>query len=712
MHGAHTALAAPCQPPPACVPMGAWMDPTLPVVPMPDASASSGQPAMHAHHLIPILDLHPISDRPGHQIGHACLPGTELPHPVLLLKRGDTWIARVTLCPHQGEGLETCPEDPAIPLNCTVHGLPIERSNTPPCYAVEERDGCFYLRIPNTRVAISGALTSQAAEDHIAEQQRLSAFITNVTNTMDNLLLVLDREGLIRQANAAVRRHLGTTPEALYGLSPDTLIAPEALPELQALAPELPAGQQLFQLILSQGQLDLETRLRSHPPGRDAATPPPASTRPFVLRASILYDQYGTLDGVVIVGTDISALRLREQALRQSEQRFRDYSAVASDWFWETDADMRFTAYAGPRQNGLDMLGIVRGKRREEFADAEDLADTAKWAQFHATLARHEEFRDFEYKARPARTQLTWLSISGRPVFGEDGRFMGYRGTSKDISNRKRIEAELREHRDNLSRLVAEQTSDLLHAKESAERANQLKSEFLTNMSHEFRTPLHGILSYARLAETRLGKVPPEKLADYLARIRQSGERLTNLVNDLLDLAKLEAGQQHFNCHAANLRATVERVCADLQALCSSRKLQIRHEVQTCSTVAWLDTHQLMHAIQNLLSNAIKFSPEGSTITLSYTDGQLGRHEALLFRVRDQGVGIPPGEEERIFDKFIQSSATKTGAGGTGLGLAITREVMKGHRGRVSVRNHPEGGAEFELAIPRHAPPSEDHSGT
>jgi signal transduction histidine kinase len=259
---------------------------------------------------------------------------------------------------------------------------------------------------------------------------------------------------------------------------------------------------------------------------------------------------------------------------------------------------------------------------------------------------------------------------------------------------------------------VAEQTADLLQAKESAERANQLKSEFLTNMSHEFRTPLHGILSYARLAESRLGKVSPEKLADYLERIRQSGERLTSLVNDLLDLAKLEAGQQQFNCHGANLRVVVERVCADLHALCASRKLQICHEVQTVSTVAWLDPQQLLHAVQNLLSNAIKFSPEGGTITLTYADGQVDGQDALLFRVRDQGVGIPPGEEDKIFDKFIQSSATKTGAGGTGLGLAITREVMKGHRGRAHVRNHPEGGAEFELAIPRHAPLPEDHSGT
>jgi signal transduction histidine kinase len=108
--------------------------------------------------------------------------------------------------------------------------------------------------------------------------------------------------------------------------------------------------------------------------------------------------------------------------------------------------------------------------------------------------------------------------------------------------------------------------------------------------------------------------------------------------------------------------------------------------------------------VQNLLSNAIKFSPPGGTITLSYRDVMLGTHEALAIDIRDEGVGIPPGEEKRIFDKFVQSSATKTGAGGTGLGLAITQEIVIGHHGTITARNHPNGGAEFELRIPRDTP--------
>jgi len=141
----------------------------------------------------------------------------------------------------------------------------------------------------------------------------------------------------------------------------------------------------------------------------------------------------------------------------------------------------------------------------------------------------------------------------------------------------------------------------------------------------------------------------------------------------------------------------------DLAALLAQHRLTLVSEVRTASTIALIDVQQIQHAVQNLLANAIKFSPEGGTITLSYCDAMLGQRAALAFIVRDQGIGIPAGEEERIFDKFVQSSATKTGAGGTGLGLAITLEIVHGHAGEISARNHPDGGAEFEIRVPREA---------
>lgn len=690
---------------------------------------------MNSRDAIPIRNLRQVVGRPDRLCGVVALPGHSTPLHILVVQRNDGWVALPAACPHEGHRLDRSAEDTDGRLICPAHGLQVETADEKATLQVRQVGDDFCVVVPDHEaggmpargelmrlrlelealrqanatleqqiIAVTGMMDtmvdevsakSRLLEQQTAEQIRMGSFITNVMDTMDSLLLVIDRFGLISRANAAVRRNLGMDPAELVGASPDILLADETLTELHAASPSFAPGTVLFRTILQQGSVEMETCLESRLPGR--------LTRHFILRAALLHDRSGKLEGVVIVGSDITTLRLREQALKESEQRFRDYSAVSSDWFWETDADMRFTAYIGRGPNGHQMIDIVRGRRREEFATDEDLADTEKWTRYHATIAARGEFRDFEYAACQHMETIAWLSLSGRPVFSAEGEFLGYRGTSKDISSRKTIEAELRRHRDHLSELVAAQTADIVSAKEAAERANQLKSEFLANMSHEFRTPLHGIMSYARLGETRTGQVPEDKLINYFQRIHQSGSRLADLVNDLLDLAKLEARRINFALHPGDIAVVVDRVHSDLAALFKQHGLNLAIDRQTRSTVAHIDPQQLHHAVQNLLSNAIKFSPPGATITVTYRDCMLGKREAVAVSVRDQGVGIPSGEEQQIFEKFVQSSATKTGAGGTGLGLAITSEIVRGHEGSISVRNHPDGGAVFEIRIPRSA---------
>ncbi|MFZ2147746.1 MAG: ATP-binding protein [Sedimentisphaerales bacterium] len=313
-----------------------------------------------------------------------------------------------------------------------------------------------------------------------------------------------------------------------------------------------------------------------------------------------------------------------------------------------------------------------------------------------------------------SRRILLWNASA---LFDAKGQPIGIIVVGQDITERKRMEDELRHHHEYLELIVNERTAnlqevneqlrneiddrkqiekELLIAKREAEASNRAKSEFLANMSHELRTPLHSILSFASFGTKKYTNAKPEKLLDYFNRIKKSGQTLLELLNDLLDLAKLESRKTMFAFEPSNLGILVSSVTNELDTLLSERKLSIRHEVSEFDGEVMLDAERIKQVLRNLLNNAIKFSPEGGTIDVAICRVA----GSVRVSVRDQGPGIPQNELEAVFDKFIQSSKTKTGAGGTGLGLAICHEIVAAHKGRIWAENRPEGGAVFSFEIP------------
>ena len=265
-------------------------------------------------------------------------------------------------------------------------------------------------------------------------------------------------------------------------------------------------------------------------------------------------------------------------------------------------------------------------------------------------------------------------------------------------------ERELQQHRDHLQNLVAERTLELLQAKEAAEKANKLKSEFLSNISHELRTPMHAILAFSDMGLKAAEDGPREKLRTHFDRIHISAHRLMLLLNDLLDTSKFEAKQMQLNLQSHDLCQLTRDALTELESLIMIKHLQVNIDVADCPTEAEVDAFRFGQVIRNILSNAIKFTPSGTYIKIRFKATQLSIHNqympALQIEICDSGLGIPNDELDSIFDKFVQSSKTKTNAGGTGLGLALCRNIIEAHKGKISARNNPSIGCTFVIILP------------
>jgi PAS domain S-box-containing protein len=233
-------------------------------------------------------------------------------------------------------------------------------------------------------------------------------------------------------------------------------------------------------------------------------------------------------------------------------------------------------------------------------------------------------------------------------------------------------------------------------ARDAAEESSRTKSEFIANISHELRTPLQSILGFSELGVMR-GKDQP-KLAGMFGDIHTSGERMLALVNDLLDVSKIESAVGAITLERIDLRGVVEQVVREFRPQLAARQLHLEVDLGPGALVAKADPVRFAQVVRNVVANAVKFSPVGSRIEVR---GRLLVDEReVCIRFRDHGVGIPEKELETIFDAFVQSSSTKNGSGGTGLGLAICKKIMAAHGGRIVAHNIDGGGAEFQVCLP------------
>ncbi len=236
----------------------------------------------------------------------------------------------------------------------------------------------------------------------------------------------------------------------------------------------------------------------------------------------------------------------------------------------------------------------------------------------------------------------------------------------------------------------------LAQQRDAAEAANRSKTDFLAKVSHELRTPLHGILSYTRFGLNEVEDGDRGELRQFFENVQHNADTLLNLVNELLDYSKLEAGQMSLTVAKCSLGGLVETVVDEFRSMCAEKDVHIQYAAANEEIYVAADAERFRQVVRNLLSNAVKFSPAEGTVHIRIR----GAKNLAIVSVRDEGPGITPNDLEHVFDKFFQSGRTSSIAGGTGLGLAICREIMSGHNGRVWAENNGNSGSIFYCELP------------
>jgi PAS domain S-box-containing protein len=483
-----------------------------------------------------------------------------------------------------------------------------------------------------------------------------------IIENMGDAMLVLDQSQRLVDLNPAAKRIIGHSAIDAIG-SPIADVVP-------AWAEQL--GGEADDAALREAEIVLD--------GRD-----------YELRLSPVRGRDGSVTGRVVLLHDITEQKRTREILRQSEETARTILDGIEDGYYETDLEGTFTRVtdATARIIGLPREDVVDEKIQQltDEASADHLVEI-----YNRILQTGTAVKRLEYAITTLGGETKYLEASASLIHDSAGTPAGFRGIVRDTTERKRAEQALEE------------------AKRGAEEASRVKGAFLATVSHELRTPLTSVLGFAKLIKKRLGEVVTPALvgvdekAERAARqvgdnvdvIVAESERLTALINDVLDLAKIESGKVEWHMQPVAVGEVIARAIAATTSLGDAKGLVVRTEIADSLPTVAGDPDRLIQVVINLLSNAFKFTDHGTiTCRARRVDG------AVEVSVKDTGTGIAAEDQGKVFEQFVQIGDTLTDKPkGTGLGLPICRQIVEHHGGRISVESEPGRGSAFTFTLP------------
>lgn len=425
----------------------------------------------------------------------------------------------------------------------------------------------------------------------------------------------------------------------------------------------------------------LTERLRHHRSGSSIL-----QQRLYDGRWLLIVERKTRAGGIAGMRFDITDLKTAEAEAEAARARMTDFAEMATDWFWEADADGNLTYLSEPFEaaTGISVASRI-GSPRLDLNRGLD-PDNPNWDSHLMAVAGRQPFRDFVMTVRWPQG-VKHLSVSGIPIFGYDGRYLGYRGTTRNVT--LRFEAQ---------RTLAQRNEELAATAQKLLVASQAKSLFLANMSHELRTPLNAILGFSEvMRDAQVGPLDA-RYRDYARDIHAAGQHLLRIVNDVLDTSKMEAGQFDLNEESFSFVDVVDECRRLVEDKAKDGKVELSVVRSDDELLVFGDRVRIKQALLNVLSNAVKFTGPGGSVKVSITQPELG---GIAVLVTDTGIGMRPDEIPVALEPFQQvDKSLARRYEGTGLGLPLAKAFVELHGGSLEIESEANKGTTVRVWLP------------
>jgi len=526
--------------------------------------------------------------------------------------------------------------------------------------------------------ALDKAVGTEAAYTETQRKEALlktGALQSAIFNSANFSSIATDAKGVIQIFNVGAERMLGyTAAEVMNKITPADISDPqEVIARAKALSVELSTlitpGFEALVFKASRGIEDIYELTYIRKDG---------SRFPAIVSVTALRDAQNAVIGYLLIGTDNTARKRVEEQLRWTEESFHlmvesvtDYAIVMLD----TEGRVASWNSGAQRIKGYSAEEIV-GQHFSRFYPQQDVERGAPQRDLDVATAKGR-FEDEGWRVRKDGSTF-WANVVWTAIRDQVGNLRGFAKLTRDLTERRKVEVELS------------------NAKSVAEKANRAKSDFLANMSHELRTPLNSIIGFTGTVLQGLAGPLNAEQTKQLEMVRGSARHLLALINDVLDISKIEAGELKVSCEPFDLRESITKVLGIVKPLAEKKGLALRTQLAPGLGQAVSDPRRVEQILLNLLNNAIKFTERGEVAFLAEVTP-----EAVRMQIADTGIGIKPDDLATLFQPFRQiDSGLSRNHEGTGLGLAICRRLAGLLGGEIHAESEWDKGSAFTFTLP------------